>query len=57
MISFVLISADDLQFYVFFNTISVISGQWVVDNESSILGLSEPEKCYLDLSYKQSQNI
>ena len=24
---------DDLQFYVLFNSISVISGQWVDDNE------------------------
>ena len=24
---------DDLRFYVLFNTVSVISGQWEVDNE------------------------
>ena len=25
---------DDLQFYVLFNSISVISGQWEIDNET-----------------------
>ena len=31
---------DDLRFYVLFNSISVISGRWQVDNER--LGTMEP---------------
>ena len=30
---YLLLLMDDLQFYVLFNSLSVISGQWEVDNE------------------------